>query len=290
MLSDAKIKILMQAAEPVVSPLPGRYANLNLSDLAWEAYASPIQPSSIDLHAGKIFIPEKVAGKSGSHGNGADAYTIKQGESVIVSTYEQLNLPNNISGIVFPPSGVLSSKAILVSNIGHIDPGFKGCLRFTLINMGSEPFSICSEKVIVGTLLLFEVNGMVEKNWLERACLAGKATQTGGKAEPDQDEIDSLAADFAGMDKRMIKVASEQLTSLRYLKWNAGLPIFLTAIISLAAYFYNLHFGDLGELRKQNYTFQSQMLDQRKQIIELEEKYNQQSMSITDLKEKLAKK
>lgn len=290
MLSDKDIKKLMKGDEPIISPIYGEYRNVPLDNKKIDDYNSPIQPSSYDLHAGKIFIPDTPDGKKGSHGNGAKAHRIAPGESVIVSTMEFIALPDNIGAIVFPPSGQLSSKAILVSNIGHIDPGYKGNLRFTLINMGREPFDINGESK-VGTILFFKTSTSVDSGWCARAKLDGKGLETsGGKPEPDKVEIDALAKGFADMDNRMEKIAKEHLNGNKYLLWAVGVPLIVTIILFLAGFLINSLLGvgqeqrlESAEIRKQNIELRNDLLNQKQDFIALKASFQEFKESVQKL-------
>lgn len=66
-------------------------------------------------------------------------------------------MPAKLAGIGFPPTSV-SAKGVLMTNPGHVDPGFIGHLQFTLINMGKDRFTLAQADRIV-TLLLFELDG-----------------------------------------------------------------------------------------------------------------------------------
>jgi len=175
------------------------WSSLPFSDPQWNSADSPIQPSSIDLHVGRIYIPGARNGSLGSSGRGALSHTLRPGHSVIVSTYERISLPATMGGIVFPPSK-LSSNGILVANIGHIDPGFAGRLRFTLINMGGSDFPLERGTVEVGTLMLFRLTSQSCAPWLQRY---GGALP---KGEPDSAEINALAKDFADVESRIDQI------------------------------------------------------------------------------------
>jgi deoxycytidine triphosphate deaminase len=188
------------------------WSALSFSDAQWNAADSPIQPSSIDLHVGHIYIPGAQPGALGAAGRGAMSHTLKPGHSVIVSTYERICIPSTLGGIVFPPSK-LSSNAILVANLGHIDPGFSGHLRFTLINMGGRDFSLERGRVAVGTLLLFTLSSKSAMSWAER-----RPSEV-LKGEPDRAEIDALAKDFADIASRISRI-TKTTVKREYLKFS----------------------------------------------------------------------
>jgi deoxycytidine triphosphate deaminase len=217
------------ASDSLIHPFPSEgerdWNSLPLSDPQWNEAGSPIQPASIDLHVGHIYIPGARAGSLGGEGCGALSHTLRPGHSVVVSTYERINLPASLGGIVFPPSK-LSSSGILVANLGHIDPGFAGHLRFTIINMGGSDFSLVRATVAVGTLLLFRLHSPSRAPWFDRhrSCPP--------KGEPDRTEINALAKDFANVESRIDRITR---ATVRKLRNNFGvLAVLVPALLGVA--------------------------------------------------------
>jgi hypothetical protein len=200
------------ASDSLIHPFPREgekdWNSLPLSDPQWNEAGSPIQPASIDLHVGHIYTPGVPAGALGGEGRGALSHTLRPGHSVVVSTYERINLPASLGGIVFPPSK-LSSSGILVANLGHIDPGFAGHLRFTIINMGGSDFSLVRATVAVGTLLLFKLHSPSRAPWLARY------GSSPAKGEPDSTEINALAKDFANIESRIDRITRATVGKLQ---------------------------------------------------------------------------
>jgi dCTP deaminase len=162
---------------------------------------SPIQSSSIDLSIGRIWIPEVEPGKPGAFDKPRDAHPLPPGHTAIVDTREKLSLPLDIAAIGFPPSHV-SSKGILMTNPGHIDPGYTGHLTFTVINMGREPYPLKSGEVVV-TILLFKLSSPVRAGWSQRRNGAEGLGVT-------EDVLSALSADFVDVERRARKVAKKQ--------------------------------------------------------------------------------
>lgn len=117
------------------------------------SYKSSYQPGSVDLHVGDIFQPNK---KDKESNKVKKRLNIKPGETILVKTLEEIDLPLNIGGICFAPAR-LSLKGILIVNIGHIDPGYSGKLHFTIVNLGKDSFTI-EKGNMLATMLLFEYN------------------------------------------------------------------------------------------------------------------------------------
>jgi deoxycytidine triphosphate deaminase len=218
MLSDHDIiaELNSGTSKPVsdrlIHPFPRNgekdWNSLSLSDPQWNKADSPVQPASIDLHVGYIYVPGTPKESLGGQGRGALSHTLRPGHSVVVSTYERINLPAHLGGIVFPPSR-LSSSGILVANLGHIDPGFCGCLRFTIINMGGSDFPLERATDAVGTLLLFRLDSASLAPWSDRYHVIPP------KGEPDATEINALAKDFANIESRIDRITRETVRRLR---------------------------------------------------------------------------
>jgi deoxycytidine triphosphate deaminase len=239
MLSDQDISAEIfddQGGKKLVAEFPEfdftKWDELGRYDTSWSRANSPIQPSSIDLHVGYIYVPGAKTGDLGSETRGASSHSIGPGESVIVSTHERLTLPPGLGGIVFPPSR-LSSKGILVANIGHIDPGFSGHLRFTIINMGAKHVPLERAKDAVGTLLLFALKTPSKNSWL------GRQGST-PKGEPTRDELDALSKDFGNIDARIVDVTHRTVRRLRnsYSLWAFLWPIVLGLAVGVATIFF----------------------------------------------------
>jgi dCTP deaminase len=134
---------------------------------------STIQPSSLDLHIGKIYEPPTEKVKivrnyflENIEPEFSKGHRIGPGESVVVETLESIELHANLAAFGFPPAG-LARNAILMTNPGHVDPGYIGHLSFTLINMGRESFLINQGDPIV-SLLIFKFSSPVSADYASR--------------------------------------------------------------------------------------------------------------------------
>lgn len=168
----------------------------------WEAKDSPVQPCSIDLHIGGIFQPGIKPGRPGSAGNPKAELVLRTGQTAIVVTKESIHLPGDYAGIGFPPSHV-SSRGLLTTNPGHIDPGYNGPLQFTVINMGREDYVLRREDLIV-TLLIFKLATQVATDYAARHPNPPSATIA-------QTNIDLLSPDFVDVQKRATSIARKTL-------------------------------------------------------------------------------
>jgi len=162
---------------------------------------SAVQPGSLDLHIGGIFLPGTTADASGGESHPLNEVLLHTGETVLVMTRETLKLPKDIGGFAFPPSR-FAVKALLVTNGGHIDPEYSGPLRFAIINMGHEPQKL-EVGQRVGTLVLFSTSKPVSVGWSSRTGKPGRA--------PNTNDLHYLCPDFMDLEKRAGEIAKREV-------------------------------------------------------------------------------
>lgn len=189
------------------------------------ARASQVQPCSLDLRIGDIYIPGKKEGELGSHGMPSDFEVLPPGGTAVVITHEKCKLPSDIGAFGFPPNTV-SAEGILMTNPGHVDPGFKGPLMFTVINMSERDYPLQRNKKIV-TLLFFAV-GPVKKDLGERGV---DAESTGASVRR---LLDVLSSDFLGITKRIREVTKSEEAKTK--RWAIIAPIAVGLIAIVGAY------------------------------------------------------
>lgn len=161
---------------------------------------SHIQPSSLDLTIGRIFVPNE----SGEYDDtidvpGLDEYVLETGQTAVVETAERFKLPDEIAGFGFPPARV-SRNGILMTNPGHIDPGYEGKLSFTLVNMGRSKYPLEKGKIIC-TVLLFKLDRKPARSYRERV------GQSGSREMAYQRILRRLSPDFLEINNRAKEVA-----------------------------------------------------------------------------------
>jgi deoxycytidine triphosphate deaminase len=181
----------------------GRITSFDPLPTDWFDKNSPVQASSIDLHIGKIFIPEEEPGKRGCINKPKEDYhTLLPGETALVESTEILDIPKNISGFGFPPASI-AVKGILMTNPGHIDPGFKGNLTFTLINMGKEPFTIRRGDTLFTTLWNKHTSEVQADYFSRTRRESNNATEA---------TLDVLCKDFLDINRRAESKAKKVIT------------------------------------------------------------------------------
>ncbi|GAK46714.1 conserved protein [Tepidicaulis marinus] len=280
MLSD-KTLLTQVLVNKAVHPLPGDWGQKAPNDEAWFSKDSPVQPSSIDLHVGYIYVPgTKGPCRMGGERNGHTSYELSPGHSVIVSTFERVTLSGQFGGLVFPPSR-LSSKGILVANIGHIDPGHSGPLRFTIINMGARPVSFVREKDAVGTLMLFELDSESSRPLSTRFAGTGEKTRD----EPNAEEIDALALYFAGIEERVREVALRQAN--RRVRNIAGGAFIVSLFVSVLLGYVGLMLTTGSSLAQKQFYLEEKLFDLSKENISLVNRLEQANRDIEDVRAKL---
>ena len=111
---------------------------------------------------------DEIGGETKPH---EKEFVLHSGRTAVVTTMEEFALPNDIAAFGFPPSRV-SFQGILMTNPGHVDPGYKGPLHFTVINMGSKDYVFRRRDPIV-TILLFRLDHASGADWTSRGNAAG---------------------------------------------------------------------------------------------------------------------
>jgi dCTP deaminase len=195
--------------------------------------ASMVQACSVDLHIGNIYLPGKNHHDAGGVDNPKHDHVLQAGETAMISTQETINLPNNVAAIGFPPSKDVSSRGLLMTNPGHVDPGYQGTLSFTVINMGKDGFPLQRGKCIV-TLLLFEIDDPAHAGWLAR-----HNNHPPGVLE--QTTVNRLSSDFVDVKKRAEDIASSKVKDAQIevkqleVKWGRATALVGAAFVLIAA-------------------------------------------------------
>ena len=240
----------------------------------WLSKESPIQPTSLDLHIGKIFIPEADRDKKGGINNPKIGYhTLHSGSTAFVETAERLCVPSDIAGFGFPPTST-AVKGILMTNPGHIDPGFQGHLTFTLINMGKEPYTIRRGDILFTTLWI-KLDSNVDKDY---------STRTGiYDAGATEEHLDVLSKDFLNVDIRA------KIQARKILAWATIIAAGLSACAAVVPYFLsatNESQKAIENLQKDMAVLEAKLEERNsKQYEELKEQFNKIKTKISDIED-----
>lgn len=178
---------------------------------------TPFQPTSLDLTVGELYLPDE-------QNISREEVVLEQGQTVYIISDEQLNFPDNIMGIGFPPSRNFIN-GLLMTNPGHVDPGSKNKLHFTIIYMGKRSITLRKGDKIF-TLLIFELS--------ETPDISDK------KKIPNEGYnviriLDNLSNDFLDIKNRALKIAKNEITKaeFRVRFWQVIVPLIAAIIAGL---------------------------------------------------------
>jgi len=187
-----------------------------------------IQPASVDLTIGQIFVPGTPVGKLGSLQKPRQKLSLAQGHTAVVRTKETLALPANIAAFGFPPSSV-SLQGLLMTNPGHIDPGYNGSMHFTVINMAKKPFELRAGDIIA-TVLFVQLDHPSKVPYDK---LVDPGKPTGGGV--NEELLDRLSEDFMDIDNRATEKANSVVEKAA-LKAQWGGPIIVALIAAVGSF------------------------------------------------------
>ncbi len=221
----------------------------------WYGPQSPVQASSIDLHVGAILVPGVKKGELGSVLKPRNEFALELGHTVVVVTKEELNLPGNLAAFGFPPSR-LSSRGLLMTNPGHVDPGYKGKLRFTVMNIATESITLREGDPIV-SLLFFPLSDKATADYSTRNNLSQPIKG------PTQEKVNCLSMDFLDVSSRAEAAATKVVKDAEFRAkiWAIGAPA-VGAIATLAGAFF-LAWQPMNQLKTE--------LEQVKTVLEMKE-------------------
>jgi len=209
MLVDKEINESLKTAPPLATQVP-------LDDFT--RAESKIQAASLDLTIGQVYLPGTEAGKPGSDSVPITTQTtLETGGTAVIRTAEELNLHPNVAGIGFPPAS-LSLKGLLMTNPGHIDPGYQGPLHLTVINMSRVPFPLIAGSRIIRVLLM-PLAHHPDASYLDRH-------PAGAAPSITAELLGNLSADFVNVQERAKMIADKAVTKAQFWAATVKLPRF----------------------------------------------------------------
>jgi len=195
---------------------------------------SHIQQCSVDLHIGEIYIPETKNDVRGGRENPiTDGYTLRRAQTALIRTKEKIKLPNNLAGLCFAPSWI-TLQGMLITNMGHVDPGYEGHLHFTVINMAKDEF-ILKHKDIICSFLLIELNEKTPP-WGKEEFFPGQVNPQIKVPKLVRNSLPKLSKDFIDFESRSRSIANEEaVKEARKVKnfISSSIPIALTIIVTI---------------------------------------------------------
>jgi len=216
MLVDKEINESLKTAPPLATQVP-------LDD--FRRAESKIQAASLDLTIGQVYLPGTEAGKPGSSTVPiVTQTTLETGGTAVIRTTEELYLYPNLAGIGFPPAS-LSLKGLLMTNPGHIDPGYQGPLHLTVINMSRVPFPLIAGTRIIRVLLM-PLAHRPDASYHDRHPVGAASSITA-------ELLGNLSADFVNVQERAKVIADEAVKKAQF--WAANVPIVTGIVTGLLA-------------------------------------------------------
>lgn len=272
LLTRNDIISLLKKDEDIINDEDGFFQKGIDEDYSQESH---FQQCSVDLHIGGIYLPEV---KNKDRGDIAHPITtehvLNTGHTALVRTIEKVKLPNNIAGICFSPSRI-TLKGVLITNMGHVDPGYEGHLHFTAINMGKSSF-VLRHKDIICTMLLIQLNSdtvpygpEVHKEDIRNTGIEVPASVSRN--------LPKLSKDFLDVEKRSRTIAKNEVRKSQL--WAIIIPILFVLLLTILTIFQN-YFQKPWE--KQIATIN----DQLKQIAYVKQ-YDEKLGDIKEIKEKI---
>lgn len=103
-------------------------------------------PAAYDLRAGYIitadhYLELKVEHVENPARQRDFRLLLKAGETATLASYEKLNLPPFVNGVIVPRD-TYAKRGLLTLNAGHIDPGFRGFVTAQVVNLTNRPFPL----------------------------------------------------------------------------------------------------------------------------------------------------
>jgi len=126
-----------------------------------------------------------------------------------------------------------------MTNPGHVDPGYEGFMRFTVINMAKDRYELKRGDRIV-RLLVFKLDAPAHAGWRVR--------HPEGSRLPNEEEISRLSEDFVDVNQRAKKIARAQ-----GVKWGVGITAAAAIIVALLQLWSTGHLfsrADVEDLKK----------------------------------------
>lgn len=194
-----------------------------VSNNDYTSNASPIQPASLDLHVGKIYVPENGDSPGGINEPLRNSHSLHPGETALIEVNEKLSIPRDMTAIAFPPAS-MTVNGIIMTNPGIVDPGYEGRLTGVLINMGKDTYEI-REGDIVFSLIILSLNKESTSSYIDRK---GRKIRY-----VTNEQYSKLSKDFLNIEKRIecqLSSAKSELNK-RGATWVAA----ITAIAALLA-------------------------------------------------------
>ena len=176
-----------------------------------------VKGCSVDLTIGSIFLPGAEKDALGAVGSPRREISLGQGATAVVRTKELIALGLDLAGVAFPASNV-SLAGLLMTNPGHIDPGYHGHLHVTVINMGKDPYCLRPGGRLMRSLFI-KFEEPAKKSYL------------GGSNPIDEELLSRLSSDFLDVEDRARKVAERAVAKADFV--SRALQIAVPVVVAI---------------------------------------------------------
>lgn len=241
--------------------------------------ATPVRSTSLDLTIGEIFIPGSQPETLGGSKNPKREHNLDQGHTAVIRTHERLRMGPSRAAIAFPPSHA-SLKGLLMTNPGHVDPGYEGPLHCTVINMGHESYPLHAGDRIM-RVLFFELDSSNQ--------VAPSAGGLPSGPVPNQVTTELLARlsfDFVDVEKRAKSIAKEAISDATWrATWISALVPIAVAIVTFLG---TIYFSPLQTIKDDIVKLRSDLSGVPTKLEEKED-YHSLDTKLATLKEQFAK-
>jgi dCTP deaminase len=198
---------------------------------------SKIQAASLDLTIGGIYIPGVEEDKPGGAGLALNDHNLATGQTAVVKTKEELDLGADLAAVGFPPAS-LSLKGLLMTNPGHIDPGYNGPLHLTVINMSRVPFPLkVGDRIL--RVLFMPLDPHPDAPYNVRRPRTGRAAIT-------PELLEKLSPDFVDVTARSTKIANDSVKRAQI--WATVIPVIVAVLTVFGAPLVSGVKGDIDKL------------------------------------------
>jgi deoxycytidine triphosphate deaminase len=209
-LSNKEIAAKQRSDKPLIAGITKEFLHAGRD--------GPLEAAAVKLRIGEIY---QAPGSSLAAIAPEDSVVLDQGRMAFVLTEEEISLPADIGGLMFAKSGGIADRGILITNTGLVDPGYKGKLRYAVINMGNSKFSLRRGDYLV-KIAFFRLGEESAPNWLDLHDPI---------APPSPSSLHALGKEFAAVETRISEVARRSVTE-QFVRLGA-----LTMIVSILASF-----------------------------------------------------
>jgi len=162
-LSDRDIRRRLEEGSLVVEPLDDPELQ--------------IQPASIDLRLGNEFLEFERSNIPCIHPEseeeteeytrrnsveGGDEYVLHPGDFVLGTTYETVEIPDDLVARVEGRSSLGRLAVVVHATAGFVDPGYRGQITLELSNLGTAPVALRPEEMRISQIVLTELSSTAE--------------------------------------------------------------------------------------------------------------------------------